>query len=75
MREPLPERRVEFATITTNTGKRHVEVEGEDRPDPYRSLAYIVVCGAPISDGYRSRSGGLVTCQRCLRAIAGPEGD
>lgn len=49
-------------------GKVHVEVEQsyENRWD----WTPKAVCGCRISDAYRSRSGGLVTCRRCLRELA-----
>lgn len=65
--QQLPERRVDYPVIGTNSGKVHIEVE---TPHPGVGEAYVVICGAWISDGYRSRAGGLVTCQRCLRVLA-----
>lgn len=64
----LPERRVDSPVVTTNSGKCHVEVE-QSEPNRYLGISAFVVCGSLITDSYRSRSGGLVTCQRCLRVL------
>lgn len=68
-RRQVAERRVDYPVVTTNSGKTHVEIEASE-PNLYLGIAASVVCGALITDGYRSRTGGLVTCQRCLRVIA-----
>jgi len=63
-REQWDERLVDDPVVSA--ARTHVEVEDTRGDRGY----YLAICGTRIYDGYRTRTGGLVTCQRCLRILA-----